>query len=204
MQLLKNNKFKSLGYYEKQHSKYMTKIVSSNKFNACLYDVYGRDGQILYKAGDKPTTMYAWDWEVYQSDPTKLTDWSARHSNISIGTNIPNDMEIERIQEEQKTRRAQLKLMADTNWTTLNDEEMGKGMVAYTKLDEIVRNSSTLLWCMKAKRLNYYNVDGSINYNELERAGFQAELFEADKKSVAQAMESESAIQKENQGNPNN
>ena len=56
---------------------------------------------------------------------------------------------------------------------------------------------------MKAKRLGYYNDDGSININQVIASGFQDELQYAESDSVTTVMEKESAEQKENQGNPN-
>ena len=57
---------------------------------------------------------------------------------------------------------------------------------------------------MKAKRLGYYTDEGTINTNELVKAGFQDEIYESDKSSVTEVKEEQSAIQKDQQGNPNN
>ena len=201
--IINQRPFKSLGYYAQQHSKFMTKEVRSANFRPCLYDVYDRSGKIIYKAGETPSVMFAWDWDTYQSDKTNLTDWSADFSSIAVGTNIPSKNDIQTLQDEQKVRRAQLDMMKKTNWTSLGDEEMGKALVTYTKLDSEIRTKAQQLWCMKAKRLGYYNDDGTININQVIASGFQDELQYAESDSVTTVMEKESAEQKENQGNPN-
>ena len=202
--IINQRPFRSLGYYIQQHSRFMTKVIRSSNFRPCLYDVYDKNGKIIYKAGEKPTEMFGWDWEGYQADKTNLTDWSELHPSVAQGSNIPSKPQLDKISEEQKVRRARLDMMKKTDWTSLSDDEMGKGMVAYTKLDQEIRQNSTLLWCMKAKRLGYYTDEGTINTNELVKAGFQDEIYESDKSSVTEVKEEQSAIQNDLQGNPNN
>ena len=38
--IINQRPFRSLGYYIQQHSRFMTKVIRSSNFRACLYDVY--------------------------------------------------------------------------------------------------------------------------------------------------------------------
>jgi len=138
------SKFKfPLSVYAGEKHPCATKPITSPNFYPARTDIFDKQGNKIYSAGDPITTMYTMDWTEYGSYKPNLDRWA-----IDFPELINNSM---------KPRQDELDTQQNLRDSLYEDADETDSIKERETLLQHARYEGQKLWAMKAKRAGYYD-----------------------------------------------